>query len=58
MVFYLVCFKGRDRKRVEEKERIGEEEREWIGLKNKNWDIKWVVKWNIKIDKIVFECVK
>ena len=30
----------------------------WIRLENKNFDVEWVVKWDDKINKVAFECVK
>ena len=30
----------------------------WIRLENKNCDVEWVVKWDDKINKVAFECVK
>ena len=45
-------------KTVEERESVGEDEREminkWIVLKNKKWNVWCVIKWYIKIDKIIF----
>ena len=67
--WWLVLIVGEERERVRKKERDGEEEREienemnknWIvfgwDVKNKNWDVGWVVKWYCKIDKVVFKMV-
>ena len=42
-LFYLVCFKGWDRKGVEERERVGRKGEKWINkwieLKNKNGNV-------------------
>ena len=58
MLCCLVCFRGRDKNGVEERERVGGDEREminkWIVLKNKKWNVWWVVKWYGKIDKVIF----
>ena len=27
----------------------------WVVCTNKNWDVRWVVKWISKIDKLMFE---
>ena len=57
----MVCFKGRDRKVVKEKERVGRKREKWInksiGLKNKNGNVEWVVKLDCKIYKITFVCI-
>ena len=37
---------------------LSKKEKKWVICKNKNWDIRWVVKWDYKIDKVSFECVK
>ena len=29
-----------------------------VVYKNKNWDVKWVIKWNYKINKVSFEDLK
>ena len=30
----------------------------WVICKFRNWDIKWIIKWVNKIDKVMFENVK
>ena len=58
LLYCLVYFSGKNRNEVEERERVGEDEREminkWIVLKNKKWNVWWVVKWYSKIDKVIF----